>query len=46
MPATFSPHNYKIKVILSLYCDDKNKLSEGYKKYWFDNIEKLLKQIN
>jgi hypothetical protein len=45
-PKTFSFQNYKIKVILSLYCDDKNRVSEGgYKKYWFDNIEKLLKQI-
>jgi hypothetical protein len=44
-PKTFSFQNYKIKVILSLYCDDKNRVSEGgYKKYWFDNIEKLLKQ--
>jgi len=42
---TFQFQNYKIKVILSLYCDDKNKLSEGYKKYWFDNIGKLLKQL-
>ena len=44
-PKTFQFQNYKIQVILSLYCDDKNRLSEGYKKYWFDNIEKLLEQI-
>jgi hypothetical protein len=40
-PKIFEFKDYKIKVFLLLYTEDKNRLSEGYKKYWFDNIEKV-----
>lgn len=33
--------NYKIKVSLYLYT--KEKVPQGYKKYWFENIEKVLR---
>lgn len=33
------------RVFTFLYTPDDNKLSEGYKKYWFDNIEKALNCI-
>ena len=42
----FPFQNYKIKIILSLYCDDKRRVSKGsYRKYWFDNIHKILETI-
>ncbi|MEM2121153.1 MAG: DEAD/DEAH box helicase family protein [Candidatus Woesearchaeota archaeon] len=37
----FDVEGNKIKVYLFLYTEDKNKLSEGYKKYWFDNFETI-----
>jgi hypothetical protein len=37
LPKTFDFENLKIRVHLWLFTDDKNILSEGYKKYWFDN---------
>ncbi|MEM4366507.1 MAG: hypothetical protein QW035_00005, partial [Candidatus Anstonellales archaeon] len=37
----FDVEGNKIKVYLFLYTEDKNKLSEGYKKYWFDNFENI-----
>jgi superfamily II DNA or RNA helicase len=45
-PQPFSFKNYKIRVILSLYCEEKKRVSEGeYQKYWFDNISKILEAI-
>jgi len=42
----FPFQNYKIKIILSLYCDDERRVSGGsYRKYWFDNIHKILETI-
>ncbi|MEM4067934.1 MAG: DEAD/DEAH box helicase family protein [Candidatus Micrarchaeaceae archaeon] len=40
-PKEFNYHELKVQVMLYLYTDDKNKLSEGYKKYWYDNPEKI-----
>ncbi|MEM3585363.1 MAG: hypothetical protein QXJ50_03140, partial [Candidatus Woesearchaeota archaeon] len=37
----FDNEGIKIRVYLFLYTDDKNKVSEGYKKYWFDNFENI-----
>ena len=33
--------NLKVRVFLLLYTDDVNKLSEKYKKYWFDSLETI-----
>jgi len=41
----FSCDNYKIKVHLFLATDDVNQLSDGYRRYWFDNIDNVLKLI-
>ncbi|MFN3466956.1 MAG: restriction endonuclease subunit R, partial [Candidatus Brocadiales bacterium] len=32
----------KVEVLTFLCTDDVNKLSEGYRGYWFDDIEKVL----
>jgi len=37
LPKTFKFENLNIKANLYLFTHDKNRLSEGYKKYWFDN---------
>lgn len=34
--------NLKINVRLKLYSSDIANVPEGYRKYWFDNVEKLL----
>jgi hypothetical protein len=44
-PKTFKFDKYNIKVNLFLYTEDKNKLSEGYKKYWFDSFEEISENI-
>jgi len=44
-PKIFTYDNLKIRVFLYLYTEDVNKLSEKYKKYWFDNIESLFGKI-
>jgi hypothetical protein len=45
-PKPFPFQNYEIKIILSLYCDERKRVSEGgYQKYWFDNIHKILEVI-
>lgn len=36
----------KVKVYVFLYTDDANKLpQEGYRKYWYDNIDRILSCI-
>lgn len=40
-PKEFKYDNYTIRVYLYLYTEDKNKLSEKYKKYWFDDVKKI-----
>jgi len=40
-PKTFIYDGFEVKVFLFLFTKDVNKLSEGYKKYWFDNIEPI-----
>ena len=37
----FNYNGLKINVLLYLYTEDRNKLSEGYKKYWYDDIEQI-----
>jgi len=46
----FENRNYlydkqRIKTKLLLYTDDIAKVGEGYREYWFDNIEEALRQI-
>ena len=43
-PKTFEFENLKIRVHLWLFTDDKSLLSEGYKKYWFDNPKVIFEQ--
>jgi hypothetical protein len=38
--------DYEIRVFLFLATDDVNQLSDSYREYWFDNIEKMIKKIN
>ncbi|MEM3241171.1 MAG: hypothetical protein QXV13_01830, partial [Candidatus Micrarchaeaceae archaeon] len=40
-PKEFNYHGLKVQVMLYLYTDDKNKLPERYKAYWYDNVEKI-----
>jgi hypothetical protein len=35
-----------IQVHLFLFTDDKNRLPEGYKKYWLDEFEKIIRQVS
>ena len=41
----FSCDNYKTRVHLFLATDDVNQLSDGYKRYWFDDINLVLNII-
>ncbi len=43
---TFKFDKYAVDVCLFLYTEDKNKLSEGYKKYWFDSFEDISKSVS
>ncbi|AIJ05479.1 hypothetical protein JH146_0630 [Methanocaldococcus bathoardescens] len=42
-PKEFEFDGIKIKVMLYLYTEDVNKLSEGYKKFWLDDVSKIFK---
>jgi len=45
-PKPFPFQDYEIKIMLSLYCEERKRVSEGgYRKYWFDNIHKILEEI-
>jgi len=37
-PKVFEFDGFKIRVYLYLYTEDRNKLSEGYRKYWIDEV--------
>lgn len=43
---SFKVENLNVQVHLFLFTDDKNKLSEGYKKYWFDSFSGIIENIN
>ncbi len=45
-PKAFTHNNFKIRVFLFLFTKDKNKPSEGYKKYWFDTIKSIFEVIH
>ncbi|MEM0139647.1 MAG: DEAD/DEAH box helicase family protein [Ferroplasma sp.] len=40
-PKEFNYNGLKVQVMLYLYTDDRNKLSEKYKDYWYDDVEKI-----
>ncbi|RJX21856.1 MAG: restriction endonuclease subunit R [Ammonifex sp.] len=40
----FNYNGLKVRVFTFLYTQDVSKLPDGYKKYWFDNIDKVLGQ--
>jgi hypothetical protein len=44
-PKVFRFDGFKIRVFLYLYTEDKNKLSEGYRAYWFDRVEDIFKRV-
>lgn len=41
----FTKDQLNIKVYLYLFTEDVNRLSEGYKNYWFDDFENLMKNF-
>ena len=43
---TFTKDGLKVQVHLRLYTEDKNKLSERHKAYWFDNPKDIVGDIN
>jgi hypothetical protein len=42
----FPQHGFKIKVHLQLFTEDVNRLQEGYREYWFDNIPKAINELS
>ena len=42
-PKEFEFDGIKIKVMLYLHTEDVNKLPEGYKKYWLDDVSKIFR---
>jgi len=43
---TFQKDKINVQVHLFLFTEDINKLSEGYKKYWFEEFEEIINKIN
>lgn len=41
----FKQDRLDIEVSLALYTSDLNKLAEGYKRYWFDSLEKHINNL-
>jgi superfamily II DNA or RNA helicase len=41
----FSAKENAIRVHLFLYTEDRNKLAEGYKRFWFDDFERMIERI-
>jgi type III restriction enzyme len=44
-PKVIAHDDKKVKVFTFLYTDDVDGLSKGYKRYWFDNIDKALNSV-
>ncbi len=40
-PKTFQHGDFKIRVFLFMFTEDKNKVSEGYRKYWLDDVKSI-----
>jgi len=45
-PKRFKYNEYNIYVYLLLYTEDKNKLSEGYKRYWYDSPKAIFSTLS
>jgi len=45
-PKRFKYKEYNIYVYLLLYTKDKNMLSEGYKRYWYDNPKDIFSKLS
>jgi hypothetical protein len=43
---SFSAYGRNIRVHLFLFTEDRNLLAEGYKRYWFDSIERIIDQLS
>lgn len=41
----FSVGGNNVRVHLFLFTEDRNKLAEGYKRFWFDDFEKVVDQF-
>lgn len=41
----FKFEDLEVKVYLFLRTEDRNKIPEGYRSYWFDDIEKVLESL-
>ena len=42
---TFQKDKINVQVHLFLFTEDVNKLSEGYKRYWFDAFQKMIERF-
>ncbi len=45
VPKIFKYQDMDVSVHVSLFTDDSAYLAEGYRKYWFDSIESMVKSI-
>ena len=45
-PKEFRYNNFIVKVFLYLYTEDKNKLPNEYKRYWFSSIDNIFNIVN
>ncbi|MGB9722220.1 MAG: DEAD/DEAH box helicase family protein [bacterium] len=41
----FNYNGFKVRIILKFRTDDVSKVPDGYSRYWFDNIEKMVDEI-
>ncbi|MCE4614295.1 MAG: DEAD/DEAH box helicase family protein [Desulfurococcales archaeon] len=44
-PVEFKFGRHRIKVLLYLFTEDVNRVSEGYRKYWLDSVGKVFEKI-
>jgi superfamily II DNA or RNA helicase len=45
LPKTIAYGGKEVKVFAFLYTDDVDRLAKGYKRYWFDSIDKALTSV-
>jgi hypothetical protein len=45
MVKVFKHNGYDVRVFLFLNTDDVNRVGEGYRKYWFDGLDKVSDKI-
>lgn len=44
-PRVIHYHDLNVRVHAFLYTDDREYLAEGYRRYWFDNINQMLEKL-